>query len=98
MVCEPPLREKLHNFFRNKKTNEISFILYKEIKFNENTYFSEINGSIFENTKLANAMFVNSGIETIDIYEKIQIPSFAFAKCANLKTVNIHNDFNFMWI
>ena len=51
------------------------------------------NVTLNENTKLANAMFVNSGIETIDIYEKIQIPSFAFAKCANLKTVNIHNDF-----
>ena len=50
------------------------------------------NVTLNENTKLSYAMFVNSGIETIDIYEKIQIPAFAFAKCSNLKTVNIHND------
>ena len=50
------------------------------------------NVTLNENTKLSYAMFVNSGIETIDIYEKIEIPAFAFAKCANLKIVNIHND------
>ncbi len=43
-------------------------------------------------TKLAKAMFVNTGIETIDIYEKVQIPEFCFAKCASLQSVTIHND------
>ncbi len=44
-----------------------------------------------ENTKLAKAMFVNTALETVDIYEKIQIPDFCFAKCSKLVTVNIHN-------
>ncbi len=49
------------------------------------------NITLSENTKLSKAMFVNTGIRTIDIYEKVQIPEYCFAKCANLETVNIHN-------
>lgn len=45
-----------------------------------------------ENTKLSYAMFVNTGLVNVDIYEKVSIPEFCFAKCANLKTVKIHND------
>lgn len=48
--------------------------------------------TLSENTKLASAMFVNTGIETIDIYEKVQIPTFCFAQCEKLQTVNIHNN------
>lgn len=44
-----------------------------------------------ENTKLSKAMFVNSGLINVDIYEKIQIPEFCFAKCASLEKVTIHN-------
>ena len=45
-----------------------------------------------EHTKLAQAMFVQTGIESIDIYERDTIPDFCFAECDSLKTVNIHND------
>ncbi len=45
-----------------------------------------------ENTKLSIEMFVNSGVEKVDIYEKVLIPAGIFAKCANLKEVTIHND------
>lgn len=48
--------------------------------------------TLSEHTKLARAMFVNTGIEEIDIYEKVQIPEFCFAKCSLLQTVNIHNN------
>ena len=49
------------------------------------------NVVLTENTKLATAMFVNTGLIEIDIYEKLQIPNFCFAKCANLETVTLHN-------
>ena len=45
-----------------------------------------------EDTKLSYAMFVNTGITNIDIYEKNQIPTFCFAQCHNLTTVTLHND------
>lgn len=45
-----------------------------------------------ENTKLSKEMFMNSGLEKVDIYEKVVIPEFCFAKCKNLKTVNIYSD------
>lgn len=45
-----------------------------------------------ENTKLCREMFVNTGLVTVDIYEKISIPTYAFAANANLTTVRIHND------
>lgn len=45
-----------------------------------------------ENTKLSKEMFVNCGLETVDIYERVVIPELCFAECKNLKTVNIHND------
>lgn len=44
------------------------------------------------NTKLSYAMFVESGVEEIEIYEKVEIPAFCFAKCANLEKVIVHND------
>ena len=44
-----------------------------------------------EHTKLSYAMFVSSGLKSIDIYEKIEIPEYAFALCENLKTVTLHN-------
>ncbi len=50
------------------------------------------NVILSENTRLAEAMFVNTGLITIDIYEKVQIPEFCFAKSEKLETVNIHND------
>lgn len=45
-----------------------------------------------ENTKLSYAMFVNSGLVNVDIYEKVEIPEFCFALCNNLETVTINND------
>lgn len=45
-----------------------------------------------EHTKLSKEMFVNSGFTSIDIYESNVIPEWAFAKCENLTTVNIHNN------
>ena len=44
-----------------------------------------------EHTKLSYAMFVNSGLKTIDIYEKIEIPEYCFALCEKLKKVILHN-------
>lgn len=48
--------------------------------------------TLSEDTKLSYAMFVNSGLVSVDIYEKVQIPIFCFADCAKLQTVNIYND------
>ena len=42
-------------------------------------------------TKLSYAMFVGSGLTSIDIYERVEIPEYCFAMCENLQTVNIHN-------
>lgn len=44
-----------------------------------------------ENTKLCSEMFVNTAIETLDVYEKNSIPTFAFAKSSKLKKVTFHN-------
>ena len=44
-----------------------------------------------EDTKLSYAMFVNSGLKTVDIYEKIEIPEYCFALCKNLTSVTLHN-------
>lgn len=44
-----------------------------------------------ENTKLCREMFVNTAIETIDIYEKNAIPTYAFARSSALKKVTLHN-------
>lgn len=44
-----------------------------------------------EHTKLSYAMFVGSGLKSIDIYEKIEIPDYCFALCENLETVTLHN-------
>lgn len=43
-------------------------------------------------TKLSYAMFVMSGLTSVDIYEQVEIPEFCFAKCDNLETVTINND------
>ncbi len=61
-----------------------------ERAFKDCTALSEV--TLNENTKLSYAMFVNTGIIEIDIYEQKEIPSFCFAKCHNLKRVNIFND------
>ncbi|MBR4420126.1 MAG: leucine-rich repeat protein, partial [Clostridia bacterium] len=45
-----------------------------------------------EHTKLSYAMFVNSGITQIDIYEREEIPTFCFAQCKNLNRVTLHHD------
>lgn len=44
-----------------------------------------------ENTKLCREMFVNTAIEEIDIYEKISVPMYAFARSSKLKRVTLHN-------
>ena len=44
-----------------------------------------------EHTKLSYAMFVGSGLKSIDIYETIEIPEYCFAQCENLQTVTLHN-------
>ena len=43
------------------------------------------------NTKLGAAMFAGSGIETVDIYEKTEIPAYLFANCYKLRSVTLHN-------
>ena len=43
-------------------------------------------------TKLSYAMFVMSGLTSVDIYEQVEIPEFCFAKCENLERVTINND------
>ena len=40
-------------------------------------------------TKLAEAMFWNTGLVDIDIYEKKSIPAYCFASCEKLETVTI---------
>lgn len=48
---------------------------------------------INEHTKLAQAMFVDIGIEEVTIYNKgTFIPAFLFANCVNLKKVTLKND------
>lgn len=44
-------------------------------------------------TKLSYAMFARSGLKSVDIYsEDCDIPTFCFARCDELATVNIHNN------
>ncbi len=48
---------------------------------------------INEHTKLAQAMFVDIGVEEVTIYNKgTYIPAFLFANCVNLKKVILKND------
>lgn len=48
---------------------------------------------INEHTKLAQAMFVDIGVEEVTIYNKDTfIPAFLFANCLNLKKVTLKND------
>ncbi len=42
-------------------------------------------------TKLSTAMFVNSGLKSVKIYEKTEVPAFCFADCYDLKSVTIAN-------
>lgn len=44
-----------------------------------------------EHTKLSYAMFVSTGLITVDIYEKIEIPEYCFALCERLEKVTLHN-------
>ena len=44
-----------------------------------------------ENTKLCREMFVNCALEEIDVYEKINVPAYAFAQNSKLKKVTLHN-------
>lgn len=37
-------------------------------------------------------MFVNSGLQSVKIYENKNIPDFCFAKCADLRSVTLVND------
>lgn len=50
------------------------------------------NVTFGEHTKLSYAMFAQSGIKQVDIYEKEQIPEYCFAKCEQLEKVTFHND------
>ena len=49
------------------------------------------NVTLGANTKLSYGMFVGSGLTSIDIYEKVEIPEYCFALCKDLTTVNIYN-------
>ncbi len=52
-----------------------------------------ISVTMNENTKLAEYMFMGSGIREVDIYCKdTDIPAYCFARCSNLERVTIHND------
>ena len=42
-------------------------------------------------TKLSEAMFVNSGLTSVTIYEKTEIPKNCFANCYDLRSVKIAN-------
>ncbi len=45
-----------------------------------------------EHTKLSRGMFARSGLTTVDLYERIEIPRFCFAQCVDLERVTLHND------
>lgn len=45
-----------------------------------------------EFTKLSKQMFAESGLVSLDLYEKINVPDFCFARCENLEYVILHND------
>lgn len=47
--------------------------------------------TLTENTKLCREMFVNTAVEQIDIYEKLSVPAYAFAKSSKLKKVIFHS-------
>ncbi len=42
-------------------------------------------------TKLSKAMFANSGLKSVRIYEKTEIPAYCFANCYYLTSVGIEN-------
>ncbi|MCH5162769.1 MAG: leucine-rich repeat protein [Clostridiales bacterium] len=44
-----------------------------------------------EHTKLAVRMFANSGLESVDIYERVEIPEKCFMNSKALEKVTIHN-------
>ena len=50
------------------------------------------NVTFTENTKLSRSMFARSGIKTVDLYERIEVPRFCFAQCTELTRVTLHND------
>lgn len=45
-----------------------------------------------ENTKLSRGMFARSGLTSVDLYERIEVPRFCFAQCDELTRVALHND------
>ena len=44
-----------------------------------------------EHTKLSYAMFAGSGLESVTLYEKTELPNYLFANCYELKRVEIKN-------
>ena len=62
--------------------------------FKDCTSLSEI--VLNKDTKLCREMFVNTGVEEIDIYEENIIPVYCFAKSTKLKKVTIHNSLNYI--
>ncbi len=48
--------------------------------------------TLSENTKLSQGMFSGSGLVTVDIYSRVQIPVGCFSNCDNLTKVVFHND------
>lgn len=49
------------------------------------------NITMTEHTRLAYAMFAGTAIETLDLYERIEVPQFCFANCDKLTTVTVRN-------
>ena len=49
------------------------------------------NINMNEHTRLSYAMFAGTAIETLDLYERIEVPQFCFANCSKLTTVNVRN-------
>ena len=52
----------------------------KSVKFDENGH-----------TKLSERMFAESGLKSVTLYEKLEIPTFAFARCKELTEVIVQN-------
>lgn len=48
--------------------------------------------TLAEKTKLSEGMFVQCGLETVDLYAALEIPAYCFAQCPALTTVTFHND------
>ncbi len=79
-----------------KGCTTIKFVDLTALRNAGNTVFSgctSLESAVLgENTKLSEAMFVQTGLKKVDIYETETIPAFCFAECESLVTVNIKND------